>query len=59
MKIRMYVRDTSTGALAEDRELPVGLYSEFYLPALRPNHDVWIVILADEDGPATEIHLKR
>ena len=46
--------------LHEDRELEVGGYNEYYLPALIDmgrSSEMWIIV--EIDGVETKIHLKR
>jgi len=58
MKIRMYLKSLKTQQICEDHELTVGKYNEFYLPAIGPGWEAWIVI-TDEDDEVTRLHLKR
>lgn len=64
MTIRMYLKNTLSNGdvvISEDRMLKVGVYNEFYIPALfvgnRPTEG-WVEITED-DGTVTTLHLKR
>ncbi len=58
MKIAMFKHRISTGAICEERELELGKYNEFYLPSLGRDWDMFVII-TDDDGEETKLHLKR
>lgn len=58
MKIRVYVKRLASAMLSEDHELKLGQYNEFYLSVVDERHELWVVV-ADENGVETKLHLKR
>lgn len=58
MKIRMYCRYLKSGSIVEDHELNLGQYNEYYLGALTRDQEIWVIV-TDDDGVETKLHLKR
>lgn len=56
-RIRFFCRDQKTGARSEERDLEIGKYNEFYLPAaVDRRKEIWVV--ATFEGVETKLHLK-
>jgi len=62
MKIRMFVKQQLANGdvmVSEDHELKVGKYNEFYLPVICDSRkEAWIIV-TDDSGEETKLHLKR
>ncbi len=62
MRIRMWKERKGWSQLpamvSEDHELELGKYNEFYLSSVGLDHELWVVV-TDDDGVETKLHLKR
>lgn len=58
MKITVYTKQLRSGTRT-DVEIREGTYNEYYLPALLDSQQEMWIIVTDEEGNETKIHLKR